>query len=42
MIFLDIQMPGVNGFEVVKALQPEDMPLIIFVTAFDKFAADAF
>ena len=42
IIFLDIQMPGVNGFEVVKALQPEDMPLIIFVTAFDKFAADAF
>ena len=42
LIFLDIQMPGVNGFEVVKALQPEDMPLIIFVTAFDKFAADAF
>ena len=42
MIFLDIQMPGVNGFEVIKALQPEDMPLIIFVTAFDKFAADAF
>ena len=42
MIFLDIQMPGVNGFEVVKALQPENMPLIIFVTAFDKFAADAF
>ena len=42
MIFLDIQMPGVNGFEVVKALQPEDIPLIIFVTAFDKFAADAF
>ena len=42
IIFLDIQMPGVNGFEVVKALQPEAMPLIIFVTALDKFAADAF
>ena len=42
IIFLDIQMPGINGFEVVKALQPEAMPLIIFVTAFDKFAADAF
>ena len=42
LIFLDIQMPGVNGFEVVKALQADIMPLVIFVTAFDQYAIDAF
>lgn len=42
VVFLDIQMPGLNGFEVVKALQPETMPLIVFVTAYDEFALDAF
>ena len=42
LIFLDIQMPGMNGFEVVKALQSDVMPVIIFVTAYDQFAMDAF
>ncbi|MDP6191154.1 MAG: response regulator, partial [Gammaproteobacteria bacterium] len=42
LIFLDIQMPGMNGFEVVKALQSDVMPEIIFVTAYDQFAMDAF
>ena len=42
VVFLDIQMPGLNGFEVVKALQPETMPLIVFVTAYDEYAVDAF
>ena len=42
VVFLDIQMPGLDGFEVVKALQPETMPLIVFVTAYDKYAVDAF
>ena len=42
LLFLDIQMPGVNGFEVVKALQAEVMPMVVFVTAFDHYAVDAF
>jgi two-component system LytT family response regulator len=42
LIFLDIHMPGLNGFDVVKALQPETMPLIVFATAYDQFALDAF
>ncbi|MCZ6526217.1 MAG: LytTR family DNA-binding domain-containing protein, partial [Gammaproteobacteria bacterium] len=40
--FLDIQMPGFDGFEVVRNLQVDDMPLVIFVTAFDQFAIKAF
>jgi len=35
-------MPGMNGFEVVKTLQSDIMPLVIFVTAFDQYAVDAF
>ena len=42
LMFLDIQMPGINGFEVVKALQADLMPMVIFVTAFDQYAVDAF
>jgi two-component system LytT family response regulator len=41
-MFLDIQMPGMNGFEVIKALQSDVMPMVIFVTAFDQYALDAF
>ena len=42
LLFLDIQMPGTNGFDVVKALQADVMPMVIFATAFDKYALDAF
>lgn len=42
LVFLDIQMPGINGFEVVKALQADVMPMVVFVTAFDHYAVDAF
>jgi two-component system LytT family response regulator len=42
LLFLDIQMPGMNGFEVVKKIQSESMPLVVFVTAYDQFAMDAF
>lgn len=42
MMLLDIQMPGLNGFDVIKALKPENMPHVVFVTAFDEFAIDAF
>ncbi|MGJ8689719.1 MAG: LytR/AlgR family response regulator transcription factor [Gammaproteobacteria bacterium] len=42
LIFLDIQMPGMTGLEVVENLQQDNMPMIIFVTAYDAFAVDAF
>lgn len=42
LMFLDIQMPGLDGFEVVAQLQGDNMPLVVFVTAFDKYAIDAF
>jgi len=38
IVFLDIQMPGVDGFGVIDALGAENMPLTVFVTAYDKFA----
>ncbi len=41
-VFLDIQMPEQNGFEVLAQLSPEQFPLIVFVTAFDEFAIKAF
>ena len=42
IVFLDVQMPGVDGFGVIDALGAENMPLTIFVTAYDKFALQAF
>jgi two-component system LytT family response regulator len=42
LVFLDIQMPGMNGFEMLDKLKSEDMPVIIFVTAYDKYALKAF
>lgn len=42
LIFLDIQMPEVDGFQVLEALGPERAPEIIFVTAHDRFAIRAF
>ena len=42
LVFLDMQMPGRTGLEVVRAIGPERMPLTIFVTAYDKHALEAF
>ena len=42
LLFLDIQMPGMDGFEVVRRLQGEAMPMVVFVTAFDHYAVEAF
>ena len=42
IVFLDVQMPGVDGFGVVSALGAENMPPTAFVTAFDRFAVQAF
>lgn len=40
--FLDIQMPGLNGLEVAAQLEPAAAPLIVFVTAYDEHAVEAF
>jgi two-component system LytT family response regulator len=42
LMFLDIQMPGLSGFDVLAHLQQDAMPLVVFVTAFDRYAIDAF
>jgi two-component system LytT family response regulator len=42
IVFLDIQMPGMNGFDVVRELGTQNPSAIIFVTAFDEFAIQAF
>ncbi len=42
LVFLDIQMPGLDGFDVVRRLQGDAMPIIVFVTAFDRYAVTAF
>lgn len=42
VVFLDIEMPGLDGFGVVEGLSPEHAPLIVFVTAYDEHALAAF
>ena len=42
LVFLDIQMPGLSGFDVLAELQPHELPMIVFVTAYDRFAVQAF
>src|SRR5436190_22121338 len=42
LVFLDIQMPELVGFGVLKAIRTEPMPVIVFVTAHDQFALRAF
>ena len=42
IVFLDIQMPEVNGFDVIDEIGTDAMPVTVFVTAFDEFAVQAF
>lgn len=42
VVFLDIQMPQISGLQMLPMLDPERMPHIVFVTAFDAFAVQAF
>jgi two-component system LytT family response regulator len=42
LMFLDIKMPGWNGFDVIKKIQPEQLPMVVFCTAFERYALDAF
>lgn len=42
LVFLDIQMPVMNGIEVMRSLDPEVLPFVIFLTAFDQYVMRAF
>jgi two-component system LytT family response regulator len=42
IVFLDIQMPGMDGFDVLREIAGPDMPLVIFVTAYSEYAIRAF
>lgn len=42
LVFLDVQMPELDGFGVLREVGPERMPPVIFVTAFDRYAVQAF
>ena len=42
LVFLDVQMPKIDGFEVVEIIGAENMPAVIFVTAYDEYAIPAF
>jgi two-component system LytT family response regulator len=42
LVFLDVQMPEIDGFEVLESLGPAQLPFVIFVTAYDQYALRAF
>jgi two-component system, LytTR family, response regulator len=42
LVFLDIQMPAMSGFEVLARLPQESLPVVVFVTAYDQYAIQAF
>ena len=42
LLFLDIQMDPLNGIDLARALAPEELPSLVFVTAYDTYALEAF
>lgn len=42
LVFLDVQMPEMSGFDIVTRLAPDETPIIVFVTAYDRYALKAF
>jgi len=42
VVFLDVQLPGMNGFEVLDRVAPTWLPIVVFVTAYDRYALKAF
>src|SRR5690606_5233100 len=42
LVFLDINIPEMNGFDVIEAIGVDEMPPVVFVTAYDQYAVQAF
>lgn len=42
LVFLDVQMPGLSGFDVLASLRSDELPLVVFATAYDEYAVRAF
>ena len=42
LVLLDVQMPGLDGFGVLASVDAENLPAVVFVTAFDRYALKAF
>ena len=42
LVLLDVQMPDLSGFDVLRVVETEDMPMVVFVTAHDEYALNAF
>lgn len=42
LVFLDVQMPRMDGLQVLSSLRPDALPLVVFVTAYDEYAIQAF
>jgi two-component system LytT family response regulator len=42
LVFLDVQLPGATGFDVIESVSAEKMPFVVFVTAYDRYALRAF
>jgi two-component system LytT family response regulator len=42
LLMLDVQMPGPDGFHVLRAIPPDQMPMVVFTTAYDQYALQAF
>src|SRR6266496_658947 len=42
LVFLDVQMPEVDGFAVLEGIDPRALPFVVFVTAYDQYALKAF
>ena len=42
LVFIDVQMPELDGITVLRQLDPGELPVVVFVTAYDRYAVDAF